>query len=684
MRILPFFTLLLATGVLRAQDSIPYMEEVMVRGFGQAGVKQGVPASVAKIGTRQFQRYGNVSMVPAMNTIPGVRMEERSPGSYRLSVRGSLLRSPFGVRNVKVYWDDMPLTDAGGNTYLNLIDPGSIASAEILKGPAGSIYGAGTGGVVTLMPLLGHAEEKGTRVDAQVTAGSYGLFGASAQAMGNSGKLSWSLGQTHLQSDGYRRNSALRRDLSRLNLRWTPNTKNNLSVLFLYGDLGYRTPGGLTLAQMKADPRQARPATPTLPSAEQQQAGVYNKTLFTGLSHHYAINSSIAITTSLIYTNTAFNNPFITNYERRIENGLGLRTSFRYLKAWKQSKLELTAGAEWQWQGSVIDSSGNNKGVPDNKLVRDKLRASQYFLFTQADLYLGKRWLLQAGISYNNFTYRLQRIMPAGNPSQLTYHDQLLPRLAIRYRIQGDLNLYASVSKGYAAPSLAEIRPSAGGIYSDLQAEYGWNYEAGLRGSILHSRIRFEMAAFRFNLRDAIVRRTNAAGAEYFVNAGSTAQHGVEFLGEWFAIRNNKKRISSLNLWSSLSIYRFRFEEYKVNANDYSGNKLTGVPGQTVLLGGDIQTRSGLYASLTFNYTSAIPLNDANDAFAEPYRLWQGRMGWKKRWKQGIQTDIFGGIDNAGDALYSLGNDINAFGRRYYNPAPARNYYGGVRFSFYL
>ncbi|MEJ0103149.1 MAG: hypothetical protein WDO19_11585 [Bacteroidota bacterium] len=38
-----------------------------------------------------------------MNNTPGVRMEERSPGSYRLNLRGSTLRSPFGVRNVKVY-----------------------------------------------------------------------------------------------------------------------------------------------------------------------------------------------------------------------------------------------------------------------------------------------------------------------------------------------------------------------------------------------------------------------------------------------------------------------------------------------------------------------------------------------------------------------------------------------------
>ena len=79
-------------------------------------------------------RYGGTSLVPAMNTVAGVGMEERSPGSYRLSIRGSLLRSPFGVRNIKIYIDDVPLTDATGNTYLNLLDPNHLQSAEIIKG----------------------------------------------------------------------------------------------------------------------------------------------------------------------------------------------------------------------------------------------------------------------------------------------------------------------------------------------------------------------------------------------------------------------------------------------------------------------------------------------------------------------------------------------------------------------
>jgi iron complex outermembrane receptor protein len=41
--------------------------------------------------------------------------------------------------------------------------------------------------------------------------------------------------------------------------------------------------------------------------------------------------------------------------------------------------------------------------------------------------------------------------------------------------------------------------------------------------------------------------------------------------------------------------------------------------------------------------------------------------------------EIFAGVDNLLDATYSLGNDLNAFAGRFYQPAPTRNGYGGVK-----
>ena len=51
---------------------------------------------------------------------------------------------------------------------------------------------------------------------------------------------------------------------------------------------------------------------------------------------------------------------------------------------------------------------------------------------------------------------------------------------------------------------------------------------------------------------------------------------------------------------------------------------------------------------------------------------------WQKN-----KLDVFAGIDNAFDLTYSLGNDINAAGGRYYNAAPGRNYYGGISLGLF-
>lgn len=100
-------------------------------------------------------------------------MEERSPGSYRINIRGSSLRSPFGVRNIKIYWNDIPVTDAGGNGYFNQFAFNNFSNIEMIKGPAGSLYGAGTGGVILMHSLEKTWKPANARLE--YIAGSYGL-----------------------------------------------------------------------------------------------------------------------------------------------------------------------------------------------------------------------------------------------------------------------------------------------------------------------------------------------------------------------------------------------------------------------------------------------------------------------------------------------------------------------------
>src|SRR5687767_5325285 len=75
---------------------------IIIKAFEQNRRLKDVPAAVNYISKQMLESYSSSAIVSAINTTPGAKMEERSPGSYRVNIRGSSLRSPFGVRNVKI------------------------------------------------------------------------------------------------------------------------------------------------------------------------------------------------------------------------------------------------------------------------------------------------------------------------------------------------------------------------------------------------------------------------------------------------------------------------------------------------------------------------------------------------------------------------------------------------------
>ncbi|RYD96018.1 MAG: TonB-dependent receptor, partial [Sphingobacteriales bacterium] len=263
----------------------------------------GLTAAAQTITSATIEAQQTTTLLPAINTVAGMRMEERAPGSYRLAMRGSLIRSPFGIRNVKVYLDEFALTDAGGNTYLNLIDPAAVDQIHILKGPDGSLYGANSGGVLRLQPKgFMIKENKGTLL---LSGGSFGLFQEQLSVQRKvTDHYSFSVDQSFTRADGYRENTALNKKTLQTAHKWQYAKRSELRFVAFYTDLDYRTPGGLTEAQMLENPKMARPASGTIPSAKEQKAGIQNKTFFGGVVHHTRINDHLSHTISFFGAHT--------------------------------------------------------------------------------------------------------------------------------------------------------------------------------------------------------------------------------------------------------------------------------------------------------------------------------------------------------------------------------------------
>lgn len=653
-------------------DTAKILNEVVIQAYAYNRPASEVPAAVAVVGQREFERFNNTSFLPAVNSIPGVRMEERSPGSYRFSIRGSLLRSPFGVRNVKVYWNGLPFTDGGGNTYLNLLDFNSVGSMEIVKGPGGSLYGAGTGGVV----LLQNAVSNKDQLQGSLVFGSYGLRRFNLAGEAHSKKTDIRLQYAHQEYDGYREQTAMKRDAIHGDFNFRIDPKYSLAATVFYTNLFYETPGGLNQAQFDADPKKARPATPAIRGAVEQQAAVTNKTGYLGISDDYQWNDAWSTQNGIYGSITSFKNPTIRNYEVRDEQNFGARTQTQYVFE-KSLKGKITFGGEYQYFNSPITVYGNTYGTIDTVQTDDKLKSRLFLFFAQAELDLSHNFFLTVGASATFLKYKFATLYPVANIGQTRNFDPVVsPRIALLKKIQ-NVSVYASVSRGFSPPSLAEVRPSAGAYNNSLNSERGLNYEIGLRGGLAANQLQYDIAAYDFRLDETIVIQRNAEGAEYFVNAGKTSQRGLEATVSWIP-QLSSDVLTYLKLWSSYTYNHYRFKNYEQDGNDFSDKRITGVAPTIALWGLDI-TLKKFYMNVTANYTDALPLNDANTAYASEYFLLGGRIGFRSSVGEKFSYEVFTGIDNALDKRYSLGNDLNAIGGRYYNTAAPRNFYFGIK-----
>ncbi|HEY1114229.1 MAG TPA: TonB-dependent receptor [Chitinophagaceae bacterium] len=645
------------------------LEEVVVRAYESNQRLRDIPAAVNFIGRSALGRFNTVSIVQAVNTAPGVRMEERSPGSYRFNIRGSSLRSPFGVRNVKIYYNDLPFTDPGGHSYLNQLGYYNFNSLEIIKGPGSSLYGAGTGGVL-LIEGLGDTEQPG--LIAEYSTGSYGLHNIYSDITTGSDRMVSRIGYQHQESDGYRVQSALSRDV----FSWTGNFRVGeqrlLKTSFLYGNLFYETPGALTPAEYEANPRAARPGSGAFPGAEAARASIRQKTFLAGASYNQALTPWLQNKTAFYGMFTELRNAAIQNYGRSSEPHMGGRTLFKASFSLAQSELSFDAGGELQEGYISVGIHKNNGGRADTLRTSDEIRNRQAFVFTQAT-FDHKAWTVAAGASLNFLKVRFERFLPASIGLQRRrFTNQLAPRLALLRKFN-KVNLYTSVSRGFSPPTTSELLPTGGAISLDLSAEKGTNYDLGMKGNIVKN-LYLDINAFYFRLTNTIVQRRTAGGGDYYINAGKTRQKGVEtYLS--YPLWATSPIMEMSKLWLSHTWHHFVYRDFKQQTNDFSGNDLPGVAPHILSTGYDFRMRNGLLGTLNYYYSGKLPLNDANTVYANAYHLIGLKVGYQKWVRNKARVKVLAGADNLLDENYSLGNDVNGFGGRYFNAAPGSNYY---------
>src|SRR5690606_35389604 len=135
-------------------------------------------------------------------------------------------------------------------------------------------------------------------------------------------------------------------------------------------------------------------------------------------------------------------------------------------------------------------------------------------------------------------------------------------------------------------------------------------YETGFRWESRNRRIFADGSVFYYRMEDAIIRQLDDGGAEFFSNAGGVNQLGTELaVSAWAVEPRPATWLRGLQVGTNLTLSWFRFGDYRVATDDFSGNELTGVPAESVVSHVSFLLPFNLKAYVMHNYTSSIPLD---------------------------------------------------------------------------
>lgn len=122
----------------------------------------------------------------------------------------------------------------------------------------------------------------------------------------------------------------------------------------------------------------------------------------------------------------------------------------------------------------------------------------------------------------------------------------------------------------------------------------------------------------------------------------------------------------------------FKYSDYDTSSGNYDGKYLPGIPKHLASLSFDYQNKGGFRFSLLSKYVGDLYTNDGNSVRDDDYSIVNLNVGFIVKTKY-IVLLPFLGINNVFDTKYNDNIRINAFGGRYYEPAPGFNIFGGFR-----
>ena len=653
------------------------LNEVVVTAYHDNRKLIDTPGPIALISKKDLQRDQDLIFTNTINRVPGVFMHSGALNTNRITIRGIGSRSLFSTNRVRGYLNDIPLTTGEGETTLEDIDLGLVDRIEVIRGPASSELGAGLGGAINLKTA--RTKRGQSRITTNNQIGSYGLYRTvnTADIGFNSGSLK--LIATNTESDGYRENNEYdRRSFAIIGEVNSEDTE--ISLLLNYIDLKAFIPSSLNDSTFRANPRAAASNWLAARGFE-DYTRLY---LGSSINHRLTAQSEISLSLFSSFRNSNEVRPF--NVLRENTNAIGIRSKYTHEFQGQWAPV-VVIGFE-SFRDNHIFSTHENDSL---QILSDNDEVRKYYnYFVQGDWQLNDKWSFVAGANINKTTYDYEDLFRIdGDQSGDFGFDAIFsPRFAVNYKPTPNNAFHATVSHGFAPPTLAETLTPDGQINPAIQPETGYNYEVGSRGSLMNSRFNYDLTLFTMRIKNLLVARRVADDQFVGVNAGKTTHTGVELALGYELFSQPTGFLRNLNAHFNYTLADYNFDQFVDGDDDFSGNELTGTPKNTINGIIDFKTSIGFYGNVNYRFVDEMPMRDDNSIFSNSYQLTNVKVGFERTFGK-FGANLYGGINNLFDEHYAAMILVNAssFGGappRYFYPGQDRNYFGGLSLSLML
>ena len=284
------------------------------------------------------------------------------------------------------------------------------------------------------------------------------------------------------------------------------------------------------------------------------------------------------------------------------------------------------------------------------------------------------KFIFSAGIRYDNNTITLENILT--NSAKISESIKSInPSFNLNYAFK-NFDVFSNISSGYETPTLNELSATIdqSGFNSDLKSVKSKSFEIGISNYEKFTKLKYNLRYFNILTENEIIPFESTTGQVIYQNAGKTIKKGVEF-------ELSTKLNSNFMIDYSLTKGEYAFEDFSNGEIDYSNNSIAGIPNNFHKLSLKYFD-SNLNLIISWKKVGKIYANNSNTTFIEGYDSINFNISGDVS-LFGLDIKPYFAIENLLSEDYIDNIRINAFGSRFYEPAPKISFMSGLKLNLW-